>query len=82
MPSGFTKCIDGSHLLRKLLLLLGLCILCSCCLSWAGGLLGLGLPRGLAAVRQPKCRVGSLHGAGVYGGRGIDGGSAGLAHAN
>lgn len=66
--SVFTKCIDGSHLLWKLLLLLGLCILCASCLRWARGLLCLGLPSGLAAVGQPKCSVGSLHGARVYGG--------------
>lgn len=76
-PSDFTKCIDGSHLLWKLLLLLGLCVRCPCCPHCL-----LGLPSGLAAVRQPKCRVGSLHGAGVYGGWGIDGGSTGLAHTN
>lgn len=46
----FTKCIDGSHGLRKLLLLLGLCVLRAWSLSWARGLLGLGLPGRLAAV--------------------------------
>lgn len=61
---GFTKRIDGPHLLGKLLL--GLCILCPCRLP--GSLLGLSLPSGLTTVGQSKCCVGSLHGAGIYGG--------------
>ena len=76
--SYFTDSVNGSHLLWKLLL--GLGVLSTWRLSW--GLRGLSLSGGLAAVRQTKCCVGSLHGAGVYRGWGVDVGSTWLAHAN
>lgn len=61
-----TDGVDGSHLLRKLLLLLGLRVLGSGRLSWS--LLSRSLSSGLAAVGQTERCVGSLHGAGVNGG--------------
>lgn len=75
----FTKCIDGPHLLLKLLL--GLRVLGSGRLSLARvALLALALRRGLAAVWEAECCVGSLHGAGVDGCRAVDCGCTRLAH--